>query len=514
MLGALLLTTLFSVAVRPAHAQLAGLADDLILLTNRLRGKEMVRTHQHLGPAPGSMESAFATMPGAPQPSPSEPSSAMTPGQANIKPPSTLAPAPMPTPLYGVLEIPAIADEGPANGWTLDQAIERLIQENPDLRTRSKEIPKAQADIVSAGLRNNPFLFGNVGNMPYQSYSPQRPGGVNYEVTVIQSWDVNQKRKSRILVAQSASNVVECLYQDAVRLEIDNLYTAFLDVLVARESLRQQQVGLEGMEEIVKATRALVRGGAAELELDRVQYQRNMAFMAVQDAQSALRRARQSLAVLLNFPPSEADSLELRGAIGGNDLELPSREQLENIAREVRPDLNAYRLGVQRAHAEVRMARADRWADVFLLYTPWQLQDNSAMNQQNATSWSFGALVTLPVFNRNQGNIARAQLTVTQTMIELEGREQAAIGEVRRAYEEYTTARSAVVYFQDNVLPLARRVHEDKLTRFKKGTEGALEYLKSQTEYNAVVRSYLETSVRLRRASLKLNTAVGQRIVP
>ncbi|HTU91839.1 MAG TPA: TolC family protein [Gemmataceae bacterium] len=517
ILGGIVLATLLSVAVRRAPAQIvASLADDLILLTQRLRGKEVVRTHQHLGPGPGSMESVLPAHPGAPGQLPSEPTSSLTPGQANITPPSALAPAPLPTPLYGVLEIPAIADQGPPDGLTLDQAIERLLRDNPDLRTRSKEIPKAQADIVSAGLRNNPFVFGDVGNVPYGTYSPQRPGEVNYEITLIQPWDVNQKRKVRVRVAQSARSVVECLYQDAVRLQIDNLYTAFLDVLAAREALRQQQVGLQGMEAIAAETRKQFEKGGiiAEADLERVLVQRDSAFVAVEEAQTAVRQTKQTLSVLLNLPPGDVDCLDLHGAIGGFDLDLPCVDQLIALAVQTRPDLNAYRLGVQRAQTEVQMARADRWADVFVLYTPWSLVDNSPIGGQNATSWSLGALVTLPLFNRNQGNISRAQITVSQTVIELRGREQQVISDVQRAYRDYTTALSIVRYYQENILPRARHIHEEKLRLLKTRNVSVLAYFEAQKEYNEVVRRYLEASVRLRRNSLRLNTAVAQRIVP
>jgi cobalt-zinc-cadmium efflux system outer membrane protein len=498
---------------RAQNSQLGGLADDLIILTNRLRNKEAERTHQHLGPGPGA--TPFETIPGAPRPLPSEPPSSMTSGQANITPPTARKPAPPPAPLYGVLDVPAITEEGPPNGVTLDQAINRLVEANPDLRTRFKELDKAQADILSAGLRNNPFLFGNVGGIPYQAYSPQRPGGVNYEVTVIQPWDVNQKRKSRIHVAQSAKNVVECLYQDSVRVQIDNLYTAFLDVLAARENLRQQQVGLEGLEEVVKATRPLVASEQIpETELERVLVQYDSAFVASQESLSALRQATQALGLLLNLPPAEVDCLQVRGALAGFDLELPCLDKLIEIALEVRPDLSAYRLGVDRAKAEVQLARADRWADVFLLYTPWQLQDNGPIGAQNATSWSFGALVTLPVFNRNQGNIARARSTVSQTLIELQGREQQVIADVRRAYQEYTTTRTALKYYQENILPRARRIRDDKYRLYKTKTENVLTFLSAQKDYNDMVKQYMDAAVRHRRASLRLNTAVGQRIVP
>ncbi len=514
-LGCLLLSAVLALTVRPAHSQIAQLADDLVILSNRLRAKENAQTHQHLGPGPGAMRNnLFAAIPGEARPIPGEPSSSMTPGQATISPPATQAPAP--TPLYGALEVPSTVDEGPPNGVTLDQAIERLVQENPELRTRFQELPKAEADILSAGLRNNPFVFGNVGNVPYGSYSPQRPGGVNYEVTVIQSWDVNQKRLYRVRVAQNARNVLECLYQDAVRLEIDNLYTAFLDVLAAREALRQQETGLAGLEKVVEETRKLVLRGetAAQTDLDRAEMQREMALMAVKDASVALTRSKQSLAVLLNLTPDVVDCLELRGAIADGELTLPTLDELLHVALTARPDLNAYRLGIQQAQAEVQLARADRWADVFVLYTPWQLQDNSAIGGQNATSWSLGALVTLPVFNRNQGNISRAQSTMAQTIIELQGREQQVIAEVRRGYLEYLTTHDAVQRYQNSILPRAHRIRDNKLLLFQKGTESILAFLGAQKEYNDVVRQYLETTVRNRRSALRLNTALGQHIVP
>ena len=168
----------------------------------------------------------------------------------------------------------------------------------------------------------------------------------------------------------------------------------------------------------------------------------------------------------------------------------------------------------KRAEAEVRMARADRWADVFVLYTPWQYQDNSPIGTPSATSWSLGALVTLPVFNRNQGNIARARTTVTQTLIELQGRERLVASEVQRAYLEYTTTEAAVRRYQNDILPRARRIRDDKLRLFKAGTESVLTYLNAQKDYNDVVRQYMETLVRHRRAALHLNTTLGQRLVP
>src|SRR5204862_7250531 len=117
------------------------------------------------------------------------------PGPARIAPPATRPGQKAPS--YGMLEVPEFDDEGPPDGVTLDMAIQRLSQVNFGLRTRFQEISKAQADILSAGLRGNPLVFGSADNVPYGSYSPQRPGENGYSIVLIQPIDVNQKRKVR-----------------------------------------------------------------------------------------------------------------------------------------------------------------------------------------------------------------------------------------------------------------------------------------------------------------------------
>src|SRR5262249_21209868 len=66
------------------------------------------------------------------------------------------APPSIPLALPGGKEV-----EGPSNGLTLDAAIERLVHENLDLRAQFHEIPMAEADVVTAGLRANPILYAD-----------------------------------------------------------------------------------------------------------------------------------------------------------------------------------------------------------------------------------------------------------------------------------------------------------------------------------------------------------------
>ncbi len=109
-------------------------------------------------------------------------------------------------------ELPAIEQE-PKGGLSLDEAIELLLQRNYDLRLKFQEIPKARADVLSAGLRNNPSVFFSADGIPYGKYSQQRPGETDYELTLVQPTYVSGKRRRRIQLAEHAQRVVEAHYE-------------------------------------------------------------------------------------------------------------------------------------------------------------------------------------------------------------------------------------------------------------------------------------------------------------
>jgi cobalt-zinc-cadmium efflux system outer membrane protein len=517
-------------ASRRANAQ-AQLAEDIIVITKGLREQETGRTTSHLGNAPGTGQNRFGIAPGSGEARLGEriggagmarrdvlaAASAPAGGRAFGAPEAIIAPPPRLSaadlPLYGALEVPRPEEEGPPDGLTLDAAIERLVQANLDLQTKFQEIPKARADILSAGLRGNPLVFASADDVPYGKYSPQRPGENGYGITVIQPVDVNHKRRVRILAAQRAKRVLDAQYQDAVRLEIDNLYTAFVDVLAAREAVRYLEASLTGLNEALIVTKQQLRGEERSgIELDRLTVQRDSALIALDETKASLSNATQILAARLNLPAN--DQLTVRGRITTPTDSVVPLEELIGMALANRPDLTAYRLGIQRAQADVSLARAEAFPDMFVLYTPFGLRNNTPTGGQDATSWSLGVMASVPLFNRNQGNIRRAEINVSQTSIELAGVQRQIETEVRGAWRDYETSHGAVDRLERNVLPRARSVRDKSFSLFKAGEEGAISYLNAQREYSEVVRQYRDALVRHRRAALKLNTAVALRILP
>jgi cobalt-zinc-cadmium efflux system outer membrane protein len=180
----------------------------------------------------------------------------------------------------------------------------------------------------------------------------------------------------------------------------------------------------------------------------------------------------------------------------------------------MRPDLAAYRLGLTRAQADVKLALANRFSDVYLLYQPYTLQDNRPFGLKSPISYALGVTVSLPVYNRNQGNVSRSKLNVTQTQVELANQERQVVYDVEEAAREFNLSRQSVIELEREVVPASRRVRDSAYRRWQGGETSALEYLDAQKDYNDVVKRFRDELVRHRRAMLDLNTAVGTRILP
>ncbi len=420
-------------------------------------------------------------------------------------------------PAAGPLSIPPnTEDPGPADGLTLDQAIDRVVRDNLDLRSKSFEIPQAKADVLTASLRANPVFYADAQLVPYGAFTRSKPGGqTQYDVNISYPLDLSRKRQARTTSAVRAAQVTEAQYQDAVRQTIDNLYSGYVDVLQARRTISFAKASREGLTEALDATEDLARRGEKkQADVQRIRIQLRLADQQLLESNEAYRKAKLALGQLLNIPPDRADAIELRGTIKDpTGVVPPALPDLLQLALRVRPDVVAYRLGLQRAKSDVKLQYANRFQDVYVLYQPYTLQDNTPFGLKSPASWALGVTVPLPIYNRNQGNIQRAKLNVNQTAVELSAIERQAILDVQVAEREYVTAKASVERIERDILPDSLALLNEAKQLFP-GEMPALEYLAALREYNDNARTYLDSQVRLRRAALNINTVVGQRIIP
>jgi cobalt-zinc-cadmium efflux system outer membrane protein len=487
------------------------------------------------GQAPGSGGSSFPNLPGTGgimggRPGVSTPkgiptaistpatSAGPTDMQMPISSPQPAPVSPTSTPFYGTLDIVTQDDDGPPNGVTLDQAIDITLERSLDLQSKFMEIPMARADILQANLRSNPIFYQDGQLLQYKgtstAFSRAAPGGPSqFDTNITYPLDVSKKRQARTVVATRAERVLEALYQDAIRQRIDDIYGAFVTALAARQTVRYAKQSAERLVDVAaRNEQRFQKGDISQADLNQIKIRLLTAQLGQRDAEAAYRKAKLDLGSLMNLKIEEIAKLELKGTINDVAPPPPSAEALRKLAVAERPDVMSLRLGVHRAEADVKLAKANAYSDVYVLWQPYTFQDNSPYGLKSQYSWALGLTVPLPIYNRNQGGISK--INVTQSELQLGDLERQAQIDVEAAVLEYEVTRREVDDLKEHVLPPAKQVRDNALTLYTQGDRSVLDYLDAQLDFNQIVKQFLDTAVRHRRSMLSLNTVVGRKIMP
>ncbi len=385
------------------------------------------------------------------------------------------------------------------------------------LRAKSLEIPQARADELTASLRTNPFVFGDSQLILTAVTAPPTIRAARRNTTsmsrIRSTFRANALRGCR--VAAQARRTVEAQYQDAVRQELDLLFTTYVDVLAARETLRFAQASLDAVNHAL-ALQTKKTGDTLEEKLqdDHIEVHRDAVELSILDAEATYRAAKRSLATVLSFPPDVPDRLELRGSLRDQAPEAPAAAELIPMAMSARPDLAAFRLGVCRALADVRLAQANRFSDVYLLYQPFTYQDNAPLQFAQFDVVGRGRDGDRPDLRPQSREHSPLEVQRRSKPPELQVMERRVWGEVEDARQEYEVSRQFVDRIQNKLLPAARHVRDHSLEMSQRDGGDVYAYLIAQRDFQDLVRQYRDALVRHRRAMLKLNTAVGMRVLP
>ena len=138
----------------------------------------------------------------------------------------------------------------------------------------------------------------------------------------------------------------------------------------------------------------------------------------------------------------------------------------------------------------------------------------TAPRSSRARSWVIAVTFPLPIYNRNQGNIAKARTNIHQTTTELAALERRVVSEVRLADREYRSSAQALERIEKTTLPKARQAFERNSREFAAGKISADDYMSHLDDEAEASTSFREALLRHRKSMLDLNTAVGLRLLP
>ena len=326
------------------------------------------------------------------------------------------------------------------------------------------EIPQAEADILTASLRANPVFYADGQLVPYGQYSNARPGGqTQYDVNIsYPARPDSQKRQARTISAHPGQEGPRGAVPGRRPPRIDNIYTAFVDVLRPRRDRPVRRGERRGAPTTCSSRRRSSFKQGEKTEGRRRTASRSSSTTprsACGRPRRRYRRPKRALGVLLNITPEQAEALEVRGSIkdivpaaaagrrswsGWRWRSAPTSSRSAWASPAPRPTS-----GSPGEHPPRRLRALPA------VHAPGQ----HPQGLKSPTSWALGVTVPIPVYNRNQGVIQRAKLNVTQTQIQLATLERQAITDVRRPSRRTVTSLENVERMRGaDVLPDAETV--------------------------------------------------------
>jgi cobalt-zinc-cadmium efflux system outer membrane protein len=389
---------------------------------------------------------------------------------------------------------------------TLDQAIDLALSHNHTLKATQTLIFQDQAQEITANLRPNPTFGADSQFIPIFT-----PGDFSVEnLNVAQQFDLGlsylfergHKRQRRLQAARDQTAVTRAQVADAERMLAFNVGQQFISVLLAESTLQFALQDLQGFQNAVTISEAQFKAGAIsegdylKIKLQLLQFQTDVSSARVARAQ-ALVGLREFLgydAVPANF--------DVMGDLAYQPL-TGSLEGFQAKALRTRPDFVAAQLGVTAAQSQIQLAKANSKVDVTGTY------DFTHTADQNSASIFVN--FDLPIFTRNQGEIARTNFALTQAQEQQHAASEAVLGDTENAYEAVKSNDEIVRLYTSGYLKQAQDSRDISEYAYKRGAASLLDYLDAERSYRATELAYRQTLAAYMTAIEQLKSAVGSR---
>jgi outer membrane protein TolC len=402
----------------------------------------------------------------------------------------------------------------PTGGLSLDQAIGRALAGEPSLRAERTRVDAARGTRLQADQRRNPAV-----SVEYRD----EPSGTDNQTLVTVEWPLDLfRRDGRIAVADKEVAVAELSIADRERLVAAEVRMRYGDVVTGVRELTVLEELIMTVRSQHELLRARVEQGASpslerdllEVELRRLEADRLLQLGRIESALFELKR-------MLGIPPTE--SLRLRETL--EDIvnrELASSGHLPDDERtDQRADVKEAQARIGLAEAKVDWAGRDGRLDVSVIGGYMRMDSGFPQFGVSATGTpervrgvfnylALGAMVTLPLFNRNQGDIAVAQAERLGATAQLEAARLSAQTEIAVTRTRDRRAQEAVKLYGTGARTLGRQNLTVVEQSYELGRTSVFDVIAEHRRYLELERAYTDTLRAAYEARTALKKALGE----
>jgi len=416
------------------------------------------------------------------------------------------------------------AYDGEISEWTLDQIISACLANDPLLRAGFQEIAAAQADVTTASLKPNPELEVIQSLLPlFRSFiADEREGGppqLDVAISYPIDWYLFGKRAAAMRSAAAEVEVSRAEYADLIRQRVLEASLAYYEVMEAQSLLelaRQDTENLMAVERIVAL--AVDNEATPRVELSRIRLDRLNSQQALRQAERDLRTAQAELLAVIgggiSLPMTDwdfrvRDDLQDRLEAGDLEWELENVDQLWSIAEANRPDIQALGLRIQQTQLEIESQRREGYRELTPMLGYTRQFQQRAIGQPDADSFGFGLAMTLPINDRNQGNVALAGAQWRRSQFELQTALVELRSEVAAVKAELEASRINSQAIAEEQLRLAEEVRDSIRQAYEAGGRPLIDVLDSQRNFRETYGNYITSRADYLRAIQRFNAVMG-----
>ena len=392
---------------------------------------------------------------------------------------------------------------------TLDEAIQRALEHNHNLLATRTTIQQSEAAETTANLRPNPVLLGDAQFLPLFNWNQLNPeyigNSAQFDLGVSYLFERGKKRQHRLQAARDQTVVARSSVNDNERTLSFQVASQFIDVQLAESALDLAEQNLQGFQSTVDISRERYRTGDIskddflKIALQLVQFQ-------MDESQARLARAQglSDLRQLLGYDSVPAD-YDIAGDLDYQPLHANPQDLQANALRS-RPDLRAAQQGVTAANSQYQLQKAIAKVDITGQVNYTHISDLSTA--------SFFANVQIPIFNRNQGEIARAGFAISQAQEQEKATSDQVLTDVQNAYAALESNDEIIRLYRSGYLDQAKEDREISEYSYRRGAASLLDFLDAERSYRAVQLAYRQALASYNTALEQLREAVGTRNLP
>jgi outer membrane protein, heavy metal efflux system len=404
--------------------------------------------------------------------------------------------------------LPAPAPAAPAR-ITLDQAIDLATQRNHALLAARTTILQNQAQEITANLRPNPTISWDTQFFPI--FTPSEfnatylENQAQFDLGIGYLFERGKKRQHRLAAAEDQTSVTRSTVDDNQRTLIFNVSQQFINAVLAGSTLDFAEQDLKSFQQTVEISQLRFKAGdMSEADLLKIKLQMLQFQTDVSQAKLAKIQALAALRQLIGFE-SVPDNYDVQG-----DLEYQpihgGVDDLKMLALASRPDLIAADEGVTAARSQKALAIANGKRDLGVTF------DYTHTNGVNSGAFYFN--IDLPIFDRNQGEIARTGYAITQAEQQATEASEQAMSDVVDAYANLHSNDEIIQLYRSGYVDQAKESRDISEYAFQRGSASLLDFLDAERSYRANQLAYRQALASYMTAVEQLREAVGTRNLP